>query len=226
MPVSHFRPEETAGQYFSSRPMQPVGFRSESHAIHKDRTSEMERSTGTGDTAVSTIDPDQLYAEFTPLVRRLIRQYGDNPEIRNDMEGEIYYRFCVLVKAYDPSRGVPLRPYLVRQLSASIYTYARHYWRRQSREVSLELFTPSSGPLTQEDPTRDWDDAIELQQTKLSLPNAIAKLSARQRNVVVWRYFDDLSFEEIATRLAVQTSTARSLLRHALNHLRRSMKST
>jgi len=153
----------------------------------------------------------------------LIRQYGENAEIRNDLEGEIYYRFCVLLKAFDPSRGVPLRPYLVRQLSASIYTYARHHWRNQHREVSLELFTSDSGPRQSIDPTPEWDDAIDLQQFKGSLPAAIAKLSERQRSVVIWRYYEDRSFEEIAGRLGVQTSTARSLLRHALTHLRADM---
>jgi len=166
---------------------------------------------------------DELYAEFRPLVRRLIRQYGDSVELRNDLEGEIYYRFCVLLKAFDPDRGVPLRPYLVRQLTASIYTFARHQWRSQHREVSLELFTSESGPMQTADPTRDWDDALDLQQIKRSLPAAISKLSERQRNVLIWRYYEDSSFEEIADRLAIQAATARSLLRHALNHLRADM---
>src|SRR5438105_12578189 len=70
-------------------------------------------------------DRDALYAEFQPLVRRLIRQYGHCPEIRQDLAGEIYCRFCTLVTAYDPSRGIPIRPYIVRQLTASVYTYVR-----------------------------------------------------------------------------------------------------
>src|SRR4051812_38761897 len=75
------------------------------------------------------IDAEQLFVEFQPLVRRLIRQYGESLETRNDLKGEIYYRFCLVLKAYDPDRGVPLRPYIVRQLSASIYTFMRQQWR-------------------------------------------------------------------------------------------------
>ena len=163
---------------------------------------------------------DQLFAEFTPLVRRLIGQYGQNAEIRDDLEGEIYYRFCVLLKMFDPSRGVPLRPYLVRQLSAAIYTFARQHWRNQNREVSLELFVRENGPRQSIDPTAEWDNAIDLQQFKRSLPAAISKLSERQRNVLIWRYYEDNSFEAIANRLGIQTATARSLLRHALTQLR------
>src|SRR4051812_22993567 len=54
---------------------------------------------------------DQLYEEFTPLVRRLLRQYGTDPELRHDLAGEIYCLFCSFVDAYDPGRGVPLKPY-------------------------------------------------------------------------------------------------------------------
>src|SRR5207249_3594706 len=30
---------------------------------------------------------DALYRDFQPLVRRLIRQYGEDPELRQDLEG-------------------------------------------------------------------------------------------------------------------------------------------
>src|SRR5947209_10719880 len=86
-------------------------------------------------------DREAVYEQFQPLVRRLLRQYGDSAETRKDLSGEIYYRFCALFDAFDPSRGVPFRPYMVRQLTAALYTYARNGWRRQKRELSLELNT-------------------------------------------------------------------------------------
>lgn len=164
---------------------------------------------------------EALFAEFSPLVRRLIRQYGDDPEIRQDLDGEIYYRFCALLDAYDPMRGVPLRPYLVRQLTASIYTFARHHWRRQRREVSLELNNGGSEPVIPVDPTDQWDHDLTVQQVLRALPEAINQLPQRQRQVVIWRYYEERSFEEIARQLDIQVATARSLLRHGLNNLRR-----
>jgi RNA polymerase sporulation-specific sigma factor len=160
---------------------------------------------------------NELYAEFQPLVRRLIRQYGGSAEGRQELQGEIYYRFVKLVNAYDPDRGVPLRPYLVRQLTASIYTHARQCWRRARRETTLDWETVA---LTY-DPTPDWDKRLEVDQVIGQLPRAIARLPKRQRQVVIWRYFDNRSFEEISTVLNVQVSTARSLLRHGLENLRR-----
>ncbi len=174
-------------------------------------------------TNVSESFIDQLYGEFQPLVRRLIRQYGDTAENRAELHGEIYSRFRAVLDAYDPSRGVPMRPYIVRQLTASVYTYSRQRWRRQAREVSLDLSYMSFESRNVEDPSREWDEQLGVEQVLNVLPNAIAKLPKRQRYVIIWRYYDHVSFEEIAARLEVQVSTARSLLRHGLTNLRKSM---
>lgn len=165
---------------------------------------------------------DTLFAEFQPLVRRLVRKYGDDTESRRDLEGEIYCLFCELLTAYDPSRGVPLRPYLVRQLTTSVYTAARRRWRQARREVVVEIHedaAPSNDPPA--DPSAQWDDDMLMRQVGGLLPGALARLPQRQRQVVIWRYYEHRSFEEIAESLGgVQVSTARSLLRHGLNNLR------
>ena len=192
-----------------------VDFRSLDRRRHSERRV---RSVGR-----ARLDRESLFAEFQPLVRRLVRQYGDTAELRQDLAGEIYYRFCSILEAFDPSRGVPLKPYVVRQLSASVYTYARRGWMRQRREFSYEEKAQICEPTHREDPTREWDDKLALEEVLKGLPQAISKLPKRQRQVVVWRYYEQRSFEEIADILSVKTATARSLLRHGINNLRRHM---
>ena len=164
---------------------------------------------------------ESLYAEFRPLVRRLVTQYGDTREMRQELTGEIYYRFCALLDAYDPGRGVPLRPYLVRQLTASIYSYARSGWNRRRREVSLESDNMRFERNLTDNSCREWDDKVILEQTLKSLPDSVSRLTLRQRQVVIWRYMEQRSFSEIAGLLNVQEATARSLLRHGLTTLRK-----
>ena len=166
-------------------------------------------------------DRDALYAEFQPLVRRLIRQYGEDPELRQDLAGEIYCRFSDLLSAFDPTRGIPLRAYLVRTLTASVYTYTRSHWRRQHRELTLDTGAPDTDIAHSVDPNEQWDRNLMLQDMLRALPEAIGKLPARQRQVVIWRYYESRSFEEIAAVLRIRPATARSLLRHGLNNLRR-----
>lgn len=167
------------------------------------------------------LDRDVLFSQFQPLVRRLIRQYGGDLESRQELEGEIYVRFSELLAAYDPGRGIPLRPYLVRSLTASVYTYARSRWRREQREVSSSTAADLAEACEATDPTPDWDHGIVTRQVQECLPQLIGSLPARQRQVVIWRYYESRSFEEIAELLNVRVATCRSLLRHGLNNLRK-----
>jgi len=173
--------------------------------------------------ATEPLDRFTLFAEFQPLVQRLIRQYGDEPELREDLVGEIYCRFCSVLDAYDPSRGIPLRPYLVHQLANSVYSFVRRQWRRHRREISVEIDTIMRGISCPEVVFAQWDDNLALQVVQDGLPSAISQLSLRQRQVVIWRYYDQKSFEEIADRLGVCLATARSTLRHALKNMRRNL---
>lgn len=174
----------------------------------------------------ATFDRDALYAELAPLVRRLIRQYGQTTELRQDLAGEIYCRFCALLQAYDPQRGVPLRPYLIRQLTAATYTYARQQWRVQKREIGWDEESVERVPAATADPTSAWIEALSEQQMLASLPQAMQQLPQRQRQIVIWRYYEERSFEEMATVLGIQTATVRSLLRHGLNKMRSLLAST
>ena len=175
--------------------------------------------------AANPLGRDNLYKEFAPLVRRLIRQYGQDAEMREDLAGEIYCRFCALLEAFDPAREIPLRAYMVRQLSMATYTFARQQWRTKKRETAWETEAVHAEQKAAFDPTADWLSALAQDQAASLLPAAMEKLPVRQRNVIIWRYYEERSFEEIAEFLGVQPTTARSLLRHGLNNLRKAIGS-
>jgi len=178
------------------------------------------RSTAIAAT-VSPEERDVLYDDFRPLVRRLMSQYGADPGVREDLRGEIYFRFCELVAAYDPSRGIPIKPYLVRTLTASIYSYARSRWRLRQRESSLDAAADWEIRPSSLNPSDEWDDQLMMRSVLGALPDAIARLPLRQRQVVIWRYYESRSYEEIAETLGIQPATARSLLRYGIRALRR-----
>src|SRR5262245_34947878 len=98
---------------------------------------------------------DALFQELQPLVARLIRQYGDDPDLRQELPAGIYCRFCRLVEHFDPSRGTPVKAYLVRTLPAAVYTFARAYWRRCRRESSLSPEVESELLATAADPSQE-----------------------------------------------------------------------
>ena len=166
------------------------------------------------------IDRDSLYREFDPLVRKLIRKYSNSPEMGRDMVSEAYHRFSIILEEFDPSRGIPLKGYIVRKLTASMYTYSRSCWSNQIREESLDAYSGFAETISIEDPTDDWIRQIESEMLMRNIESAMGSISSRQRTALVWRYMNGMSFEEIAARLQVQPATARSLVRHALNSIR------
>lgn len=162
-----------------------------------------------------------LYRELEPLVRRLVRQYGDDPHLRQDLEGEIFCRFCRLLEQFDSSRGIPLKAYLVSALPPAVYSYVRAQWRHQQRERCLDRTIEPFEAEHAADPTHQWIEQLEREALLRLLPSAIARLPLRQRQVVIWRYYEGLSFEGIAARVGLQPVSIRSNLRHAIQNLRR-----
>jgi RNA polymerase sigma factor (sigma-70 family) len=171
-------------------------------------------------------DRDALFRDFQPLVRSLVRQYSSDCEMDEDMVGEIYCRFSALLDAYDPARGIPLRPYLIRQLRASVYTYARSHWRRRERETRLEALCETTPAIQVPDPSPEWALELAMREVLNALPEAIATLPPRQRLIVIRRFYDSRSFDEIAAELRIRPATARSLLRYGLRNLRRKVLGT
>jgi RNA polymerase sigma factor (sigma-70 family) len=209
--------------------MKDLGFLTEDQIRIALSTSRSARSRRPAPTIPESIDErtvqerDVLYAEFQPLVRRLIKQYGETREMRQDLEGEIFYRFCTILAEFDPSRGVPLRGYLVRRLIASVYTYARSQWNRKSQEVNLELDLEKNETIRPVEPPSDWDRDLIRKEFLEECSEAIQRLPERQRQVIVWRFYHSNSFGEIAQKLGVCEATARSLLRHGMNNMRRKL---
>src|SRR5438105_5067120 len=78
--------------------------------------------------------PAEVMDRYGPYCRRLIRKYGSNPELRQDLIGETYCLVHDLLQSYDVSRGVPLSAYLFSRLRSGVFTYARREWRREARE--------------------------------------------------------------------------------------------
>ena len=86
-------------------------------------------------------------------------------------------------------------------------------WRlRPSREVLTELVPePRSAPPTPYDQVDD----------RASLRSALLKLGRRQRAVLVLRFYEDLTEQQVASALGISVGTVKSQTARALENLRR-----
>jgi RNA polymerase sigma-70 factor (sigma-E family) len=90
----------------------------------------------------------------------------------------------------------------------TLYTRNISRWRR-TRVREVELVERHDSPTAPSDPT-----------LRLTLEQALDRLTARQRTVLVLRYFEDLTEVETARVLGISPGTVKSTNRHALSRLR------
>jgi RNA polymerase sigma-70 factor (ECF subfamily) len=111
-----------------------------------------------------------------------------------------------------------LRAILLNKLA----DFDRHYRgtdkRRIDREVAWEAAAAPAGPLAAVGPSPS-SAAVEDEEAR-KLRAALERLPPHYRQVLVWRQWDELPFEEIARRLGKSTDAARMLWWRALEQLR------
>jgi RNA polymerase sigma factor (sigma-70 family) len=74
--------------------------------------------------------------------------------------------------------------------------------------------------VTDRPPERAGADHTETVDLRLSLRMALGRLGPKQRNVLVLRYLEDMSDEDIAEIVGCKQSTVRSQIVRALDRLR------
>jgi RNA polymerase sigma-70 factor (ECF subfamily) len=141
--------------------------------------------------------------------------------ITGDRESALDVTSATFLKAYrafaryDQSR--PIRHWLLRIASNEAISHAR----RASRELRRRADADTAGDLA--DPAALPEDLSLARETRARIRAAVADLPELYRVVIVLRYFNDLSVEEIAevtgrpaSTVGVQLLRGRALLRRAL----------
>ena len=109
--------------------------------------------------------------------------------------------------------GRPLKPWLVRILVNTVMGQRR---RRAIPTTPLEEATHSGD-------AGNPADSVESVASQLEVRQAIAALSEEHKQVVMLRYFTDLSVPQVAQVLGCREGTVKSRLHRALRHLRAEM---
>lgn len=171
----------------------------------------MARSTGTD--RGETPGPGADYVAFVrarqdALLRAAYLICGDH-HLAEDLVQEALVK---LASRWERLRDEAPEAYVRRIL----YRDAVSRWRRVRRERLVDHHDPA-GPLAalrEADVTGPWLDGAAVR-------SALALLPPRQRAVIVLRYFEDLSEQEIASTLGIARGTVKSQASDALRTLRR-----
>ncbi len=112
-------------------------------------------------------------------------------------------------------RGRPFKPWLMRILVNSVLA------ERRRRSVA----TAPLDELARDAKAVELEDLVEVQEDRKKVRRALAGLSQEHRQVLVLRYFADMTVPQVAHSLKVREGTVKSRLYRALGHLRTQLES-
>lgn len=154
-------------------------------------------------------DFEAVYSSNYDRVLYYIRKKVACPEDAEDLASEVF-AYCYSHYAdYDPEKSsVTTWIYLV------VNSRIKNYYRDQVSFADYEAVSE-----TMQDQSIDLDEGIYLEQLHSTLMRAINSLPERQRQIVMMRYFQNRSSEDIASALGLSPGNVRVLLSRALNKL-------
>ena len=183
------------------------------------------------------LDPEELQAvlgsqrgdrsAFEPLVRRHMRRAsafalawtGDREEAL-DLSQEAFVRAYRAIGAFDPSR--PFFPWFHRILRNVCLTRVAR--RSKVREVPFEDEDAVSGALPPGSSGLDPQVALERAELRRLVWEALDRLQAGEREILILREFQELTYAEIAAMLEIPTGTVMSRLHTARRRLREQLE--
>ena len=154
------------------------------------------------------MDGADSFSEFVrargPALARLAYLLAADRHLAEDLLQSALHKTALHWRRIDEGR----REAYVRTV---LYHDAVSWWRRgRSREV-----------VTAQVPDRPADSlATDRSDLRLVLAAALARLTPRQRAVLVLRFYEDLTVAQTAAVLGVRVGTVKSQTRHALGRLR------
>lgn len=156
---------------------------------------------------LKALDPaaiEAVYEGYGPvLLRYSYRQTNDWSQAQ-DVVSEVFVRLMQSIDRYQP-RGTPLLAWL--------YRVARNAAIDQRRRTQRWV-TGNDAQLEQ------WAGKVVMSADAVDLSQALAALSAEHREVIVLRFLEQLSADDVALVLKKSESAVRSLQHRALEALR------
>lgn len=147
----------------------------------------------------------------------LALQLLGNPDDAMDVVQDALVRFLTTIHRFDPKR--PVRPWLYRIVRNRVIDLARR--RKVRKHDSIDDFDSEGNlKLVLPDPDVDLERDAGRSQLRARLFRALAELSPKQREIVVMRDYQDLSYKEIASTLDIPIGTVMSRLHGARKRLR------
>ncbi len=159
---------------------------------------------------------ETLYHQYEKLVYRTAYLITGNKETSEDILQEVFISVWRSRHTYDPSRG-KLTTWLHR---ITVNQCSRKKSKKSSVPVSLE---EKGIDLPEMKHAHQPEDVLINKVEYERLLKAMDALDTRHRSILVLRYFNDLSYQEIAEALEIPLGTVKSRINQSLKYLKTQM---
>ena len=156
-----------------------------------------------------------LYDRFSPLVHAMCRRILHDEAAAEDLLEDIFIEVWNKRERYDPARG-GVATYLATLTRSRAIDRLRAQ-RRSPATPLLDGFDPAA-------PASDPARATYDRERKVMVERALAGLNEDQRKAIELAYYDGLSHNDVAERLAKPLGTVKTWIRQGLIRLRDSMR--
>jgi len=161
---------------------------------------------------------ETLYRQYEKLVFRTAYLITGSKEMAEDTLQEVFISMWKSRHTYDPNKGkliTWLHRITVNQCS-----------KRKTRKIPVTISLEEKGIDLPETKQRSKPEDILISKLEYDqLIRTMDKLDIKHRSVLVLRYFNDLSYQEIAEALDIPLGTVKSRLNQSLRYLRERMTS-
>lgn len=158
---------------------------------------------------------DEFYRQFYWRVFAYLCKHGMRNEEARDMTQDIFVYCWNKWDTYDPARSAP-----GTWLFMIVKCRFKNYLRGRRENVDIDEL---SGVLPDEN-APDMDRAVYLTQLRNQLAEVLEQLPEVQRRIVILRYFENLSWDEVAVRLHLTPGNARVILSRTLKKMESMMQ--
>lgn len=152
---------------------------------------------------------EHLMQEHSEKLLRFLSSHTDNREDAEDLMQEIFTSCCKAQDRFDSSKCTEV---------AWLYIIAKNrlknYYRDKKANVSLDAME-----IERKDPTDYMDQAVYLMHCREVTAEVIRTLDKRSQQVIMLRFFEEKSHEEIARMLNLTTGNVRVIQSRALRQM-------
>lgn len=162
-------------------------------------------------------DRESLFSMMTAYYSDLFRygiKFTADKDVTKDIIGQFFLHIWDHREKFSSAGNI--KPYLI----VSFKRYLIEYLRKISRQLNITEYESSAYEYPYEDYIVAWQNEETI---KTLLKNAISELPERQRELVQLRFYEQLSYEEIAEKTSLSIRTVYNKLHEAIKKLRNPM---